>query len=322
MMKRDIWASYLPYTVSVSKVTVVGSFVVGLTLRADRFPVSGETVLARDFDLGPGGKGSNQAVQVARLGGDVEFVSLIGTDDFSRIATDLYEREGVGTTYLDRTSETNTGVGFIILDASGDNRIILNPGTNELFSPDHVAKAEGAFGDVAVVIAQLEIPSDTAIEGLKRGREAGAVAILNPAPVRPIAKEAFGQIDILTPNQTEARVILGLEPDDDSDDMDICKRLLDLGVGTVVLTRGAEGATIVTKEGVVSISSFKVEVVDSTGAGDAFNGTLATSLARGDDLPAAVRRGCAGGALACTKLGVIPSLPNAKQVDELLATGS
>jgi ribokinase len=315
-------ASYLPYTMSVSKVTVVGSFVVGLTLRADRFPVSGETVLARDFDLGPGGKGSNQAVQVARLGGDVEFLSLIGTDDFSRIATDLYERERVGTNYIQRTSETNTGVGFIILDASGDNRILLDPGTNELFMPDHVARATGAFEDVAVVIAQLEIPSDTAIEGLRRGRQAGAVSILNPAPVRPLDKAGFGHIDILTPNQTEARVILGLEPDDPADDMEICNRLLELGVGTVVLTRGENGATIVTNSGSEAIRSFKVDVVDSTGAGDAFNGTLATSLARGDDLHSAVSKACAGGALACTKLGVIPALPYAKQLDELLATRS
>ncbi|MEA2435311.1 MAG: ribokinase [Actinomycetota bacterium] len=303
----------------MAKVTVVGSFVVGLTLRVDRFPVSGETVLARDFDLGPGGKGSNQAVQIARLGADVQFVSLIGTDDFSRIAIDLYAQEGVGTDYLARTSETNTGVGFIILDAAGDNRILLAPGTNDLFKPEHVADASAAFEGATVVIAQLEIPSDTAIEGLRRGREAGATSILNPAPVRPLAKDAFANIDILTPNQTEARVILGLEPDDPADDMEICDKLLGLGVGTIVLTRGEEGATIVTNDGSESISSFKVEVVDSTGAGDAFNGTLATSLARGDDLRSAVKRACAGGALACTKLGVIPALPNETQVDELLA---
>jgi ribokinase len=306
----------------VPKVTVVGSFVVGLTLRADLFPVSGETVLARDFDLGPGGKGSNQAVQIARLGGEVEFLSLIGTDDFSRIATDLYEKEGVGTKYIETTSETNTGVGFIILDSSGDNRILLDPGTNDLFKPDHLAQATGAFEDVAVVIAQLEIPSDTAIEGLRRGQEVGAVSILNPAPVRPLDRAAFAHIDILTPNQTEARVILGLKPDDPADDIAICAELLELGVGTIVLTRGEQGATIVTRDGTESIPSFVVDVVDSTGAGDAFNGTLAASLARGDDLGDAVRRACAGGALACTKLGVIPALPYAKQVDALLEAQS
>jgi ribokinase len=302
-------------------VTVVGSFVVGLTLRADRFPISGETVLARDFDLGPGGKGSNQAVQVARLGGDVEFVSLIGSDDFASIATELYRREGVGTTHLTTTAERNTGVGFIILDAAGENRILLDPGTNELFTPEHVAAASDRIADSAVVITQLEIPSDTAVAAMRSAKENGATSILNPAPVRPLAPESFAHIDLLTPNQSEARVLLGLEPDDPSDDLDICGRLLDLGVGTVILTRGEVGATIVAPGGTTQIEAFQIDVVDSTGAGDAFNGTLATALASGDTLEDAVARASAGGALACTSLGVIPALPYAKDVDALVRAG-
>lgn len=301
-------------------VTVVGSFVVGLTLRADRFPVSGETILARDFDLGPGGKGSNQAVQVARLGGNVEFVSLIGTDDFAAIAVELYRREGVGTTYLEATSERNTGVGFIILDAAGDNRILLDPGTNEMFSPAHVERAAARIGDSSVVITQLEIPSDTAVAAMKAARAAGATAILNPAPVRPLDHDAFRHIDLLTPNQTEARILLGLEPDDPSDDLDVCRRLLELGVGRIILTRGEAGATIVAPDGTHHVDAFEVNVVDSTGAGDAFNGTLATSLSEGMELERAVERAAAGGALACTALGVIPALPHAKEVDELAGT--
>ena len=302
-------------------VTVVGSFVVGLTLRADRFPVSGETVLARDFDLGPGGKGSNQAVQVARLGGEVEFVSLIGTDDFAGIATDLYRREGVGTAHLRSTSERNTGVGFIILDAAGDNRILLDPGTNDHFTPEHVGPARERIAASSVVLTQLEIPSATATAAMRAAKKGGALAILNPAPVRPLPAEAFTHIDLLTPNQTEARVLLGLKPDDPSDDMDVCGRLLDLGVGRIVLTRGEKGATIVAPDGSVQIDAFAVDVVDSTGAGDAFNGTLATALAQGAGLEDAVDRAAAGGALACTALGVIPALPYAKDVDELMAAG-
>ena len=303
-------------------VTVVGSFVVGLTLRADRFPVSGETILARDFDLGPGGKGSNQAVQVARLGGRVEFVSLIGTDDFASIATQLYERESVGTRHLTSTTERNTGVGFIILDAQGDNRILLDPGTNEIFTPDHVAAAADQVEAGDVVITQLEIPSETAAAAMSVAKEKGALSILNPAPVRPLAPEVFRHVDLLTPNQTEARILVGLEPDDPADDLDICGRLLELGVGKVILTRGAEGATIVASDGTVHVDAFSVDVVDSTGAGDAFNGTLATSLAEGASLHDAVRRAAAGGALACTALGVIPALPHAHEVDELAGKGS
>lgn len=299
---------------------MVGSFVVGLTLRTDRFPVSGETVLAREFDMGPGGKGSNQAVQVARLGTPVEFIGVIGNDDFGRIALDLYAWEGVGTTHLSTTEDRNTGVGFIMLDPAGDNRILLDPGSNEVFGPSHVQDAKGTLEESAVVMAQLEIPAQTAREGLALGKAAGALTILNPAPVRPIPRDVFAHIDILTPNQTEARVLLELPPDDDSDDLDLCGRLLDLGVGTVVLTRGAQGAVIVDGKGSTPIDPFEVEVVDSTGAGDAFNGALAAALASGMALEDAARRAAAAGALACTKLGVIPALPHADALEEMLSS--
>lgn len=305
---------------STARVSVVGSFVVGMTLRADRFPVAGETVLAKDFDLGPGGKGSNQAVQVARLGGAVEFIGVVGSDDFGAMAFDLYEREGVGTTHLTRTDERNTGVGFIVLDPSGDNRILLDPGSNELFTPDDVRRAGKTIAASSVVMAQLEIPVAAASEGLSLGKRSGCTTILNPAPARPLPQEMLRHIDILTPNQSEARVLLDLAPDDASDDLTICARLLELGVGTVVLTRGEHGAVIVEADTTTEMPAFRVEVTDSTGAGDAFNGALATALAGGAPLPEAVRRGTAAGALACTKLGVIPALPTAEELERLMAT--
>jgi ribokinase len=304
---------------SANKVAVVGSFVVGLTLRTEVFPVSGQTVLARDFDMGPGGKGSNQAVQVARLRGDVEFIGVIGQDDFGQVATRLFDEEGVGRRYLETTPDRNTGVGFIILDPAGDNRILLDPGSNDLFSAEHVQRANPAISEAAVVMAQLEIPTDTAAAGLAAGKEAGATTILNPAPVRPVPQEVFASIDILTPNQSEARVLLDLSPDDPRDDGEISDRLLELGVQTVVLTRGAEGALIIDQSGTRYVPAFQVEPVDTTGAGDAFNGALAAALAAGSPLDVAVRRGAAAGALACTRLGVIPALPDSEQLDDFLA---
>ena len=305
---------------SVAKVSVAGSFVVGLTLRSDRFPVEGETLLARDFDMGPGGKGSNQAVQVARLDVPVQFIGVIGTDDFGRIGTDLYEKEGVGVDHLIR-SPRNTGVGFIMLDAAGDNRILLDPGSNEEFSPEHVQAARGTISESRVVITQLEIRAETAAEAMSLGKRCGCITMLNPAPVRPLPKEIYRDIDLLTPNQTEARVLLGVAPDDPTPDLDLCGRLLELGVGTVVLTRGAQGAVTVTTEGTKEVSSPTVRVVDSTGAGDAFNGALAAALAADDPLEHAVERACAAGALACTKLGVIPALPHKAELDDLTAAG-
>ncbi len=304
---------------SNGKVTVIGSFAVGLTLRADRFPVKGETLVGRDFDQGPGGKGSNQAVQIARLGGDVEFVGLIGQDAFGDSAVELYKQEGVGTTYLERTSERNTGLGFIVLDAAGNNFIILDPGANALFSPAHVDRAGARIRESRVVLAQLEIPMATAVHGLKVGRRAGAVAILNPAPAAPVPPEAFADIDIVTPNHGELRIMLGRRPDDPTDSKDLCAELLRLGVRTIVLTQGEQGALIVRADGSQHVPAFGVDVVDTTGAGDAFSGTLAASLAEGLSLESAVLRAVRAGALACTRLGVVPSLPTRSELETILS---
>lgn len=300
------------------RVTVVGSFAVGLTLRSDRFPVKGETLLGRDFDMGPGGKGSNQAVQAARLGADVEFVARLGEDNFGEIGTRLYAAEGVRTTYLLRTPERNTGVGFIVLDAHGDNFIILDPGANALFSPMDVERARERIENSHVVITQLEIPLETAGHALKLARQAGATAILNPAPAVQVPAELLQYADVVTPNETELRILLGRAPDDPADSLDLAHELLRMGVRNVVVTRGARGALIVTENGYHSMAADPVQVVDSTGAGDAFNGTLATALGSGMPLEPAVRRAVAAGALACTKLGVIPSLPRQSELEEFL----
>lgn len=300
------------------KVAVVGSFAIGLTLRVERFPVAGETVLGWDFDQGPGGKGSNQAVQIARMGVPVEFIGAIGMDAFGDAAADLFAEEGVGTTHLVRTGEHNTGVGFIVLDRAGENRIILDPGANNFLSPDHVAEGAGTIGGCDVVITQLEIKAETAAAGLASARAAGALSILNPAPARALPPEILERLDILTPNQTEARTLLGHDPEVALGDEALCTELLGRGIKTVVLTRGAHGALIATAEGMTSVPSSVVDVVDTTGAGDAFSGTLAAALAQGSDMETAARRATAAGALACTRLGVIPSLPHTAQLEALL----
>jgi ribokinase len=305
--------------VGKGRVAVVGSFAIGLTLRVDRFPVPGETVLGWDFDQGPGGKGSNQAVQVARMGVPVEFIGVVGSDAFGDAAVTLFADEGVGTKHLLRSREYNTGVGFIILDTHGENRIILDPGANAFFSPRHVAASMDVVAASDVLITQLEIKVETAAAALAAARETGAISILNPAPARPVPSEVLAGLDLLTPNQTEARVLLGRDPEDGLSDEELCDELLGRGVKTVVLTRGAAGALIATHDGLTSVPSSAVDVVDSTGAGDAFGGTLAAALAGGMEVEAAVRRATGAGALACTKLGVIPALPYASQLDELLS---
>jgi len=303
------------------RVTVVGSFAVGLTLRADRFPVRGETLIGRDYDQGPGGKGSNQAVQAARLGADVQFVGVIGTDQLGDMAVKLYANEGVGTDFLTRTANKNTGVGFIVLDVAGDNFIILDPGANSLLTPALIDRATARIQQSGALITQLEIPTATAVHALRIARQSGVPAILNPAPARRLESAELAAADLITPNETELRILLGRAPDDPTPSLELCAELIALGVRAVVLTRGAAGALIVTCEGTVTVPSMSVNVVDTTGAGDAFNGALATALASGADLEASVRQAVVAGALACTQLGAIPALAHRADLDQHLREG-
>jgi ribokinase len=296
------------------RVTVVGSFAVGLTLRAPRFPVAGETLLASDFDQGPGGKGSNQAVQAARMGAKVEFVGVVGADGFGDVGLRLWDEEGVGTSGLRITESVNTGLGFIMLDERGENRILLDPGANELLSPEDVAAATPLIAGADVLLTQLEIPIEAAAAALRIAGENGVMTILNPAPARAPADWAKLSAEVVTPNASEARSMLGLEPDAESDAEALARGVLELGYETVVLTRGEHGAVVFAGREPRTQEAWPTKVVDSTGAGDAFSGTLAAALAAGSLLEDAVDAAAAAGALACTKLGVVPSLPHAAEV--------
>jgi len=303
--------------VSAQGITVVGSFAVGMTLRTGRMPVFGETLLGRDFDMGPGGKGSNQAVAVARLGGRASFVGIVGDDKLADIALALYRDEGVSTTHLERTTERATGAGFIILSDAGDNAIILDMGANALMDAKFVDRAQQQISNSKVVMAVLEIPVAAAARAMELGRQHHVTTILNPAPAQRLAPEIFQFVDVLTPNESELRILLGLPPDDPSPTRELAQRLMSFGVGTVVVTMGSEGALILTGAETHEVPSVPVTVVDSTGAGDAFNAGLATALSEGRDLLDAVRFAVCCGALSCTQLGVIPSLARRPDVDRL-----
>ncbi len=302
------------------KITVVGSFAVGLTLRAPRFPVKGETIIGSDFDIGPGGKGSNQAVGAARLGAESHLVAVIGTDIFGDVGVNLYRQEGVGIEHLRRTSERNTGVGFITLNAEGDNHIVLDMGANHLLSPADVDAAEGLIASSDVVLSVLEINPATAARGMALARKHGVTSILNPAPAQPLDDSLLSQVDVLTPNESELRILCGLPPDDPTPTLELAHRLQQRGVRNLVVTRGGDGALIITADGHTEhVPGQKVNVVDSTGAGDAFTCALAVALAEGRPLPQAVRFATFAGAHACTKMGVIPALAGRREVERMIA---
>jgi ribokinase len=303
---------------SIPRITVVGSYATGLTMKVRRLPSRGETLLGTGYRVDFGGKGSNQAVGCARLGAKVSFVAKIGRDTFGEMALAMYREEGIDVAHVRQVQEAPTGVGFIVVEeGSGNNCIVLDPGANELLNRDDVAASDGAFEGAAVVLTQLEIPVEAAGTAMSRGRERGAITILNPAPVRPLPASVLQTVDVLTPNESEAKVLTERSPDAAVEPETVARELIRHGVKQVVMTLGEKGAMIVTAASVTRVPALTMTAVDTTGAGDAFNAGLATALASGASLEDAVQLAVMTGGLSVSKEGVIPSLPRREDVIRL-----
>lgn len=280
-----------------------------------RMPAPGETVSGDRFVTGPGGKGSNQAVAAARLGAAVTFVGRIGQDVFAPIALNIWHAEGIDTSHVTQDADHSTGVAPIFVDASGENSIVVVLGANLAVSRADVDRARAAIAAADVVITQLEIDPDTTAYALQTAREYGVRTILNPAPARPLPAEVIALADYITPNQTELATLSGLAGESVET---MARALLVNDTQAVVCTLGAAGAQYVRRADSVTVPSFKVNVVDTTGAGDAFNGGLAVALAEGQDLRAALAFANATAALCVTRPGTAPSMPPRAEVDALL----
>ncbi len=298
-----------------AKIVVVGSFNVDLTSYMARMPAPGETVSGDRFVTGPGGKGSNQAVAAARLGAAVTFVGRIGQDVFAPIALNIWHAEGIDTSHVTQDADHSTGVAPIFVDASGENSIVVVLGANLALARADVDRARAAIAAADVVITQLEIDPDTTAYALQTAREYGVRTILNPAPARPLPAEVIALADYITPNQTELATLSGLTGESVET---MARALLVNDTQAVVCTLGAAGAQYVRRADSVTVPSFKVNVVDTTGAGDAFNGGLAVALAEGQDLRAALAFANATAALCVTRPGTAPSMPPRAEVDALL----
>lgn len=305
----------------VPRIAVVGSYATGLTMKVQRIPAAGETLLGSGYRVDFGGKGSNQAVGCARLGAQVDFIAKIGKDSFADMALGLYRDEGIDVTYVKRTVDAPTGVGFIVVEeTTGQNSIVIDPGANELLTASDIAGGDAVLKSAAVVLTQLEIPVAAAEAALAHGRSSGAVTILNPAPVRPLPPSVLGLIDILTPNETEATILAGRAPDMATEPEAIGQELIRDGVKQVVMTLGEKGALLITASSCTHFPAVQVRAVDTTGAGDAFNAGLATALVHGATIEQAVPFAVVIGAMAVTKEGVIPSLPRRDEVLEFYRT--
>lgn len=302
---------------------VIGSYARALVLTAPRIPITGETLLGRDYRETHGGKGADMAVQAARLGAQVRFLGAIGDDVHGRACQSLMAEEGVDASQLFVLPGVPTGVGFIIKDDAGENIIVVDPGANEQFDSARLEACEPALVEATVALTQLEIPLQTALAGLAMAHQAGATTILNPAPAVYLADTDLSCVSVITPNQTEARVILGLAPDDPTPDRMIAEQLLTRGVQAVCITLGGAGAMlyqVIDGEPLETrIAPYEVEVVDSNGAGDSFNAGLAVALMENMPLPTAARFAAATAAIACTEWETIPSYPDRAAVERLRA---
>ncbi len=303
-------------------ILLIGSYLAALVMDTDRIPLRGETLLARNFREAYGGKGSDMAVQAARLGVTVHFVGCVGNDNFGRAFLALMKREGVDTHHVDVRNELATGAGFIIKSSDGANIITVDIGANQLFAPGHVDAVRGLMGEKAIVLIQLEIPLETALYSARRGAEAGSRVIFNPAPARDLRGVDLSSVTYFTPNETEARVCLGLAPDDPTDDIVIARQLLKLGCQNVVMTRGEKGALIVTSAGQVTVvpGLHLDTVVDSNGAGDSFNAALATALIEGKSAQEGVAFANVVAGLCCTRWDTVPSYHTRAEVEAVLAS--
>jgi ribokinase len=293
-------------------IVVVGSYNIGLTIKAKRIPATGETVLGSGYSEGHGGKGSNQAIAARRLGGKVRFVGCVGKDRYGDEAMSLWRAEGVETEAVIR-GDTHTGLAFIVVGEAGVNAITVDPGANSLLNAGAVAAAKGALGGCGVLLAQLEIPSEAACAAASLFSKEGGTAILNPAPAVAASELDLSSFDILTPNETEFAVLTGT-----SDLQEGSKVLLGRGPEAVIVTLGEKGAQVTTKGDSYRVPAPVVKCVDPTGAGDAFNGALAVAISEGESVRSAVKFANYAGALAVTRDEVIPALPSRRELDEFM----
>jgi ribokinase len=300
------------------RLLVIGSVNMDLVVRVDHVPVPGENVRGERLEMIPGGKGANQAVACARLGADTTFLARVGDDPFGRRLVDGLADAGVRTDAVETVTGCASGAAMILVEAGGENAIVITPGANGWLGPDDVDAARALIADADAVVLQLEIPADTVGRAIRLAREVGTPTVVDAGPPRLPVDEAVLEADVLTPNEAEAAALLGVEAGARSAE-DLARMLLDHGPGAVVVKAGARGAVVADEGRLEHVPAYPIDPVDTTAAGDAFTAALAVAVVEGTDLVAAARRANAAGALAARRLGAQPSMPTAEAVAAFLA---
>lgn len=300
------------------KITVVGSFVMDVIGIVDTFPKEGETVIGKTMKTLPGGKGANQAVSAARLGGDVVMVGKLGEDANGQKFRDLFKSEKIDISGVLTSESEHTAVGLIQIDKNGENKIVVIPGSNFDFSIEELENTKEVLKQSSIVITQLELKHEVTFRLIDMCYDLNVPLILNPAPAIEIDKKYLEKITYLTPNETELEILTGIKVIDLESAEGAIKNLLDIGVKNVIATLGSKGALIGNRDGFKHVKAYRVKVVDTVGAGDSFNGALAYCIVNGYSLEEAVKYSNAVGALTVTGDGAIPSLPRKEDVDKFI----
>lgn len=300
-------------------VLIIGSSNTDLVVHSDRLPKPGETVLGGTFFLNPGGKGANQAVAAARLGKDITFCCKTGEDSYGKDAKTLFDKEGLDTRYVFSTPDVPSGVALITVDSRAENCIVVASGANQCITPEDIDKIKD-FSRYSLILVQLEIPMETVSHIAALAKKHGIPLILNPAPAQALPREVLDATSIITPNETEAELITGISIVDDSSAVEAARALRGKGVETAIITMGARGALVHNGTMTEFVPAFPTEAVDTTAAGDVFNGALAVALDEGKPLREAVVFASAAASIAVSRRGAQASAPTRKEVENKLAS--
>lgn len=296
------------------KILVIGSANMDMVIKTDHFPVPGETIIGGNFSLIPGGKGANQAVAAARLGGEVSFLAQLGDDVFGARNLENYRKEGINVSLIKLNPNKPSGVAMITVDNSGENTIIVAPGANETLSVDDLHKAKDSFEAADMILIQLEIQLSVVFEACKMAFDLGKKIILNPAPAAFLQPEIFPFLFLITPNETEAEQLTGVKVFDKHTAHKASEMLMEKGVENVIVTMGAAGAYVHTREFRGLIPTKEVIALDTTAAGDTFNGALAVALVKGGGMKESVEFALKAATISVTKMGAQSSIPYLKDL--------
>jgi len=310
--------SYLPVHKNMNTILVIGSLNTDMVIQTEKIPTAGETVLGGEFFMNTGGKGANQAVAASRLGGKVTFIGKVGDDIFGENGIRSLKEEGIETTFVGITSGVSSGVAMITVDKKGENAIVVAPGANYRLTIDDIENAFALFYTNDFILLQLEIPVQTVEYIIVKAKSLGKKVILNPAPAQKLNADLLKGLYMITPNEREAEALTGIKIGDETTAKEAAQRLLEKGIETVIITLGEKGALVKTQDVYAIVPSPRVEAVDTTAAGDTFNGALAVALSEGKDIVAATSFACRAASISVARKGAQISMPYRKEIDSIV----